>query len=272
MADIEYILGHSKGELRRLELQGRMLECSTRRLLQEAGLQPGWKVLDIGTGNGEVALIAAEIVGRSGSVLGIDPSEVAIAAARKRVANNAFDIKFEVASMADLASDRRFNLAVGRYVLGHQGDQVSFIQDAASCLVSGGTLAFLDVDTDLRAPMYAIPHVPLFEDAVSAANEIWAAMGARINPGSRYHELFFKAGLREPMVIWEHLRASGNAEIVEWLCLILKSISPALAKTNPATAARLDVETLQGRLMDALSAAHSQVSPARVAGAWVTLP
>jgi ubiquinone/menaquinone biosynthesis C-methylase UbiE len=93
MADIEYILGHSKGELRRLELQGRMLEYSTRRLLQEAGLQPGWKVLDIGTGNGEVALIAAEIVGRSGSVLGIDPSEVAIAAARKRVANNAFDIK-----------------------------------------------------------------------------------------------------------------------------------------------------------------------------------
>jgi hypothetical protein len=103
--------------------------------------------------------------------------------------------------MADLASDRRFNLAVGRYVLGHQGDQVSFIQDAASCLVSGGTLAFLDVDTDLRAPMYAIPHVPLFEDAVAAANEVWAAMGARINPGSRYHELFFKAGLREPMVI-----------------------------------------------------------------------
>jgi hypothetical protein len=76
-------------------------------------------------------------------------------------------------------SDRRFNHAVGRYVLGHEGDQVAFIQDAASCLVSGGALAFLDVDTDLRAPMYAFPHVPLFEDAVSAANEVWAAM-----PGS----------------------------------------------------------------------------------------
>ena len=44
------------------------------------------KILDVGCGAGDVALLAAELVGESGEVVGIDRSESAIRAARARAA------------------------------------------------------------------------------------------------------------------------------------------------------------------------------------------
>lgn len=45
-----------------------------RRALMDAGLAPGMAVLDVACGTGMVAEPAAEIVGPSGSVVGLDPS------------------------------------------------------------------------------------------------------------------------------------------------------------------------------------------------------
>jgi ubiquinone/menaquinone biosynthesis C-methylase UbiE len=56
------------------------------RLLQGLGVSPGMRILDVGCGTGDVALLAAELVGESGAVVGIDPSEAAILAARARAA------------------------------------------------------------------------------------------------------------------------------------------------------------------------------------------
>jgi ubiquinone/menaquinone biosynthesis C-methylase UbiE len=53
-AAVEYILGHSPDELRRLMLQADVLRPITERLLKEAGLKPGMRVLDLGCGAGDV--------------------------------------------------------------------------------------------------------------------------------------------------------------------------------------------------------------------------
>ena len=69
-----YVLGHDAAEQQRLEQQGTNLQSLTRRLLRGAGLVPGMRVLDVGCGAGDVTLIAAELVGSSGMVVGIDRS------------------------------------------------------------------------------------------------------------------------------------------------------------------------------------------------------
>ena len=56
----------------RLARQAALIGPVTRALLVEAGIGPGMRVLDVGTGRGDVALIAAEHVGEEGSVVGID--------------------------------------------------------------------------------------------------------------------------------------------------------------------------------------------------------
>ena len=82
----DYVLGRGSAEQQRLQEQGTNLYWLTRRLLQAAGLAPGMRVLDVGCGTGDVTLIAAELVGPSGSVLGIDCSVDVLATARSRLA------------------------------------------------------------------------------------------------------------------------------------------------------------------------------------------
>lgn len=51
----EYALGHSSGEIERLTAQAKLLEPFTRRVFEEAGIRQGMRVLDVGTGSGDVA-------------------------------------------------------------------------------------------------------------------------------------------------------------------------------------------------------------------------
>ncbi|MEJ7816543.1 MAG: hypothetical protein WKF53_15335 [Rubrobacter sp.] len=44
-ADAQYLFGHSEEETRRLLQQGRLFNPYTRRLLQDAGIMSGMKVL-----------------------------------------------------------------------------------------------------------------------------------------------------------------------------------------------------------------------------------
>ena len=48
-ADAQYLFGHSEEETRRLLLQGRLFNPYTRRLLEDAGITRGMKVLDVGS-------------------------------------------------------------------------------------------------------------------------------------------------------------------------------------------------------------------------------
>jgi hypothetical protein len=79
-----YALGYTHDELERLMLHARLLRPMTERLLRRSGIGAGMRVLDIGTGAGDVALLAAELVGPSGSVNGIDRDARSVALARHR--------------------------------------------------------------------------------------------------------------------------------------------------------------------------------------------
>lgn len=66
------------------QVAGRGSDGVTRRMLEMVQLAPGDRVLDVGTGIGEPALTAAQHVGPTGSVVGIDQAAPMIARARER--------------------------------------------------------------------------------------------------------------------------------------------------------------------------------------------
>ena len=84
MNQTDYVLGHSKPEIERLIAQSALLHSTTLRLLHETGLKSGMRVLDIGCGAGDVSMLAAKIVGKTGTVVGIDRSIDAINYASNR--------------------------------------------------------------------------------------------------------------------------------------------------------------------------------------------
>ncbi|HEY6892985.1 MAG TPA: methyltransferase domain-containing protein, partial [Rhodanobacteraceae bacterium] len=83
---VDYVLGSTPHEHRRLMSQARLVEPYTERFLRDAGISEGDHVLDVGCGMGDVAMILARLVGPSGAVTGIDRDAPALEAARSRVA------------------------------------------------------------------------------------------------------------------------------------------------------------------------------------------
>lgn len=61
-----YVLGHSEAELKRLATQARLIDPITRRFLVSAGIREGMRVLDVGSGVGDVAILLAGLVGQRG--------------------------------------------------------------------------------------------------------------------------------------------------------------------------------------------------------------
>src|SRR5215510_12807426 len=67
---VSYVFGHSDRELERLAAQAALVDPITREILVEAGIAPGMRVLDVGSGIGAVAFLVSSLVGEGGSVIG----------------------------------------------------------------------------------------------------------------------------------------------------------------------------------------------------------
>src|SRR6516164_10718276 len=72
-------------EAKRLEKQGQFLAPLSRRLFEDAGITEGMKVLDVGCGAGDVALLLAEMVGPHGTIVGVDSNPAILETAGQRV-------------------------------------------------------------------------------------------------------------------------------------------------------------------------------------------
>src|SRR4029077_20794169 len=94
------------------------LEPLPERVFHDAGIGPGRRVLDIGSGAGDVAMLAAKLVGPSGAVVGVERDATTIARARARVAAAGLsNVSFVHGDVAGVESAETFDAVVGRLIL-----------------------------------------------------------------------------------------------------------------------------------------------------------
>jgi SAM-dependent methyltransferase len=139
----DYVLGHADAELARLSTQARVVDPITRRMLVDAGIETGMRVLDVGSGAGDVAWLIAEVVGSGGEVVGCDRAEVAVATARRRAVERGLaNVSFLKGDPGTLDFRRPFDAVVGRYVLMFQADPAVLLRGVARAVRRGGLIAF----------------------------------------------------------------------------------------------------------------------------------
>jgi SAM-dependent methyltransferase len=216
-----YALGHSEAETQRLIRQAQIYAPLTRRFFVAAGITSGMKVLDVGSGAGDVALLLADLVGPSGSVIGVEMNAtiLEVASARVRTAgwNNVTFLQEDIRSIT-LGDD--FDAVVGRWVL-----------------------------SDFTYPPMVFPSGPLHQQVIKWTTSPPGHGIPDLQMGLHLYQTYLDAGLPAPQLRLEAPIGGG----MDWpgyayIAETVRSLLPMLEQMGMVTPEEVDVETLADRL------------------------
>jgi SAM-dependent methyltransferase len=263
-----YALGHSDRELERLSVQARLVNPITRRFLGEAGIAPGMRVLDVGSGVGDVAFLVAELVGSKGRVVGTDRSGAAIALARRRAEERSLDIvSFRDGDPTDMTFNEPFDAVVGRYVLMFQPDPASMLRRVAAHARRGGVVVFHE---PYRGGIRSHPPVRLFDQAWGLVDDTFSRLGADPEMGIKLHATFIAAGLHAPAMRLESIIAGGTTSLdhVHYEMDVAGTLVGEMERLGIATPEERESWTLADQAFAEAAATESVVVGRSEIGAW----
>jgi SAM-dependent methyltransferase len=262
-----YLLGHDPVELARLEDQARMLAPATRTVLELAGIAPGMRVLDLGTGAGDVAFQVAELVGATGSVVGIDQSAQALAFAAHRTEQRGLaNVSFVHDDLHTVPISGPFDAVVGRLVLLYVPDPGEVLRRFAGLVRTGGIVAVMEYEMTAAG---ALPTTPLSEQVTFWVVEAFRRAGLDASLGARLTQVMRHAGLSGATVLGlQGYLEAGDRDGPRMAAEIIRTLLPVLDKTGVATPDEVDIDTLEDRI--ALDCVHHDVifKPPTLVGAW----
>ena len=274
MNQSDYALGHSAAEIRRLERQGDYFRELTRELFVRAGISKGMHVLDYGSGAGDVAFIAADIVGHSGTVTSFDRSGEAVLKARVRADEKGYDnvhfVEADEATLADRIQTRRFDAVVGRLVLVFQKDPVISLRQLMSYAKPRGIVAFHEYDQD--GACWSSPRLPLLEQLASWVIETFRRRGMITN-AAKVAATFRDAGVIDLRIIREGQVTDGSDPLAHpFLVDIMRNLLPLAEKSGVVTLEEVQIDTLLDRLNAESMAMQAHWIPAFLVAAWGRAP
>jgi ubiquinone/menaquinone biosynthesis C-methylase UbiE len=266
-SQVEYALGHSSHELDRLAFQASVFAPFTSQLFTQAGIKPGMRVLDVGSGSGDVSFLVADLVGESGHVLGVDRSAAAVQRARARaIRRNHANVTFVVGDPAVMNFDRPFDAIVGRFVLMYQDDPVWSLKRIMRHLRTDGVVVFQELDS---SACRSRPAVSAFDEAARWLEEALRGSGARPELGLEMHSLFLNSGLPAPdMRVDAVVSGAAESPVYRLLAEAIRSLVPTLQRLNIASPAHVQIESLADRIRNEVVTRRAVVVSYGLVGAW----
>ena len=264
----EYELGHSDREIKRLRTQAKLVDPMTRQFFKSAGLEAGMRVLDIGSGAGDVAFLAAEMVGPSGEVVGVDRSPAAVAAAQANArAHSPANVSFLVGDPTALDFGQPFDALVGRYVLMFSPDPASLLKSVAGRLRPDGLIVFHELGC---FGARSFPPAPLYDRCYEWIVQTFRKVGSNPQMCLDLYSVFLAAGLPAPTMGLQSLvgGASSRTNGLDLIADLAATMSPVMEQMGVATLAEVDPETLYDRMKAEVEANGSVVLGRYEIGAW----
>ena len=265
-----YALGSTDTEHERLIRQAVYLAPLTERLFHEAGIGPGQRVLDLGSGVGDVAMLAARLVGPAGEVVGIERDSRSIVRARMRVsAAGLSNVSFTESDVSEVRSSKPFDAAVGRFILQFVSDPVAVLRCLCRLIRPGGVLVFQEVS---YAPFLALSaRLPLWSATATLIHQALCRAGAKTEIGIELNQLFQEAALPPPAMRMEMLLGC-DPDFTRWTHDLLCSLLPHIQRQNLSLERIGDFSTLPERIQAEVAASKTVVPFVALVGAWSRKP
>ncbi len=255
-------------------LQGRILRPFTERYFRNAGLEPGMRVLDIGSGVGDVALLAADIVGPGGRVIGLDRDAKGLERARQRTIAQGCSswVSFEAINIEDFETSELFDAVVGRYVLLYQPDAAATLRRLMRFVRPGGIFVFHEIDFTNANASY--PVCEAWDQTYFLLAEVFRRAGAPPDFGRRLGKTYTEAGLPFPSIVAELVIGGARGSyLILLVAATMLSIAPQMARLGLKLPDGIVLnETLTSTLEMAVLAKGSQLIGPMQFGAWARKP
>ena len=242
----EYVLGTGNDELNRLALQHRLWADAAHSLWRRARVVLGQDVLDVGCGPGFASFDLAQLVTRSGRVVGVDESAAFVAHANAQA--GARDLPHLTAHVGDVQSIQavlaavrnsareatmplvpsRFDLAYARWVLCFVKDPEAVVAGVALALKPGGRFCINDY-FNYRS-MTMAPRRESFNKAVEATARSWEARGGNTDIVGVLPRLLEKHGWVVTHLDVHQRVCRGNDTMFVWIDVWWRTYAPKLVE------------------------------------------
>lgn len=266
-----YLFKYSDAEQQRLLAQGQLLDPITQRLLETAGLARGSRVLDLGSGSGNVSMLAARLVGPEGSVVGIDNNAAAVARSQTYVRTMGLDnIEFRVANVQTLDEvEAGFDAVVGRLIYMYLEDPAAALRQAMMRVKPGGLICLQEADMSYS---WSAPPTPLWQQVRDWFQETMRRASIEPRMGHTLFSTFTAAGLLQPQMNLES-RVWGGEQIPTygWADVVIGAL-PLMERLGVVTTAELEPDTLADRLRAEIVEADGIMITGPLIGAWAQRP
>jgi ubiquinone/menaquinone biosynthesis C-methylase UbiE len=194
---VDYILSNT-AEAERLRVQARVWEADVEALLDQIGVQPGWRCLDLGCGALGILAPLSRRVGPGGHVVGVDTDERLLATARAFVEQEHLtNVEFVQRDARATSLPREsFDLVHMRFVWAFGHAEV-FLREMLALTKPGGIVASQETDQNSWSYFPPRPTWPRLKRAIEAA---FLQIGGDANIGQQTYGMFRRAGLEDVRV------------------------------------------------------------------------
>jgi len=211
--EISLQLGYSSDDLKHVPSGSNMgLGCGNPQAI--ASIREGETVLDLGSGGGFDAFLAAQQTGKTGKVIDVDMTPKMISLSRDNADKANFDwVEFRLGEIEHLpVADQSVDVIISNCVINLSPEKQQVFNEAFRVLKKGGRLAISDVVATAPIPEEVLKDMELYSACVSGASTIDELENMLHNSGFTNVRINPKDESREFIKDW-----SSGANLVDFI-------------------------------------------------------